>query len=382
MPPVDYEDGMPRRFKLSQAGAAKVLAKAALKYYASPEGIVAGGAALYGAHEKYDKTYKKAKKMYKKGEKIYEAYSKMPYTNPRSQMVLRNLQPQLRLRKPKTKLQRVQNDIKKLKRFDKAGMGTHIHRQLEAKQLIALLNEQGVGVYGNGGYISQLETVLANLQYFNPAVPGTLTTADLSAGTYSKNIDFKSISTKIDVRNNYQTALDYTIYLCKVRDDTSTSPFTAYTSGLSDGGNLSSVTDLGQYPTDYNLVTDLWHLKVAKKGRLQPGQEVTCSHSEVNIEYDPSTADTQSLNYQKEYKAYMFMVVIKGVLGHDTAVANEVTTLSCGVDIGSTITYVIQYNAGANIKRIHVGNSMDNAFTNGGVASNKPASDNQGYSVA
>lgn len=287
---------------------------------------------------------------------------------------------------PKTKtkkvLKEIKHEIRNLKAYDRTGQGEHTHREIQSYSMKSAVNAQACLVVGEASYTWQLEQVIKNLKFFDPSNPSTLLTADLGAGTYARNIMFKSISSFIECRNNYKVPCDLDVYLCKVKDDTNNSPLIAWSAACADNGNLTNTQQLGQYPTDYNLVNDLWKLKLAHKGRLEAGESIKLFHGENDIEIDPATMDSHTLTYQKEWKSYCFLFIVKGVIGHDSVVATEQTLLPAGVDIYERNVYNIVYNAGAHLKRIHVVNNMDATFTTDGLLSNKPQSVNQIFSYA
>ncbi len=177
-----------------------------------------------------------------------------------------------------------------------------------------------------------------------------------------------------------QSDCNLKVYLCKAKDDTSITPSSAWSSGLADSGNVSAITQLNQFPSDTDLFNDLWSSKVAGNFTLSPGQTASVSHTVKNVEYDPSLVDTHNLTYQKEYKAFTWMFVVSGVLSHDTTL-NEQGMAACGVDFSHHVSTVISYDAGTNIKYVHVVENLDTP-TNGFVQSHQPVPDNISYSVA
>lgn len=278
-------------------------------------------------------------------------------------------------------MDRVVKQVKELKQSESAALGTQTTRNLYSARITSSANEQEVSLVSNPLSKTVIESVLSTMKFFNPATPGTLTTASGVAGTYQRNILLKSITSKLLLRNNYKSDVDVKVYLCKCKDDTNISSLQTWINSVPDGSNLTSVQALGQYPTDYNQVKDLYSLSVLCKQSLSPGQSMTCSHSEKDIEYDSSTVDSHNLEYQKEYKCFQFMVVISGTMGHDTS-ADQQTLMEAGVDVQVSDTYIVKYNAGVNISYSVITNSMNSAFTNQGVQSHQPIPSNIGFSGA
>lgn len=270
--------------------------------------------------------------------------------------------------------------IKELRTSEKASLGTMtVRNRVANNRLLCNVNQQAV-LDINPIATTNIEAVLQHCKYFDPSNPGTLLTASQVAGTYQRNTLIKGIWSHVLLRNNYQSDVKCTVYLCRARDDTNQSPGQAWAAGIADGSNLSSTSDLTQYPTDYNVFKDLWNSKIIGKQTLSPGQSLECKYSTDKFEYDSSTVDTHALVYQHEYKASSVLVVIEGTLSHDTSVDQQ-GLCAAGVDISYGNTYRVVYNAGINISFTYVDNQLDTP-TNGFVQSHQPMSDNQAYSVS
>lgn len=308
----------------------------------------------------YMKTYKQRNQSLKRKSPGYARTSRRPYK--------------------KSKVTRNTKMIKKLQAHDRQSLGDMTYRQLGSSRVTFLTNDQGVVPIG-GSRTIDLESILSKCKFFDPSNPATLIEGSLAAGTYQRNVRFENITSNIECRNNYGTTMEVTIYKCLVKEDTNNNPITAWASGIPDGSNLSTPNDLGQYPTDYDLVNDLWKLTVAKKVVLQPGQAVKAFHKTGAFEFASSTVDTHALAYQKEYKSFEWLVIAKGVHGHDTSFL-QVANMPGGIDFSWTNVYKVKYDAGINIRFVHVDNGNADTFSNAGVMSQKPMTDNQGYSVA
>lgn len=270
-------------------------------------------------------------------------------------------------------------DIKRTLRSDQA---RHTFRARTANTVQCGVNQANYANITQAVNTANLEAAMANLRYYNPAVPGTLTTADASSGTYTRQIHFESIYRKLVCRNNYQVPCKVTILSFQPKHDTNNTPTAFYIAGVTDQTIGGSATSPISYITDIDMVRDNWKVMGSKSATLQPGQELKYSCKLKAFDYDPSNADTHNLSYQRKYQSHIFVVRVEGVIGHDTAVATEHTTLSCGIDFLQDTKYVMTYDAGVNLNDYSYDNENDTAFTNAGVVSNKPVSDNQSYSVA
>lgn len=274
---------------------------------------------------------------------------------------------------------KVKQQIRELKRLTESDMGTHIQRRRQTGALSASVNSKSTGS-ADVVSLSIIEGVIAQLRYYNPSAPTALVTADGASGTYQKEFLFNSMYHKINVVNNYQVPAKVKLYLVRSKMDTSISASTSYTNGLADVGNPTATSTL-VHLTDSTQFTDLYNIVGYKSTTLIPGENFIFTHSDKSFQYDPSLSDSHALTYQKRFKDLQFVLVVQGVLGHDT-IANEQTTLQASVDYSICSTFTVRYSAGADIKFIYIDDTGDASFTNGGVVSSKPVCDNIGYSVS
>lgn len=282
-------------------------------------------------------------------------------------------------KKIKSEVKKIKKTIVKMKRHDDATTGTCRYRLMASYRQLSSNNAQSEATY-SASDSTALQNSLASLKFFDASNPGTLLTANGGTGTYQRNYLFDSVTSKLIVRNNYQSDCKVKIYLCKVKDDTNQTPSACWAAGIADGGNASGVTQLNQFPTDYEVVKDLWNLKVVANKQLSPGDTCSVSHTEKDIEFDPATYDTHALEYQREYRSFQWLVVCEGVLAHDTTLDQQ-GIQQTGVDVMLHRSYCIKYNAGVNIKYIQLSEVIDTP-TNGFVQSHQPIPDNIAYSVA
>lgn len=282
-------------------------------------------------------------------------------------------------KKTAAKVQQMSKTVNKLRSAACDTESTYKYRDSSSNALLSNINQQKVTTWGNPCYYTSLNTFLSAVPFFDPASPGTLSTTDMTSGTYGKAIHIASATSSIELRNNYQVPSHTTVYLCTIKTDTNLSAHGAWSASVMDESNLVGVEDLDQYPTDYSLVTNLWKLKRVFKGVINPGESQHFSHSVKDICYDPSDTQSQTDVYQRRYKSFQYLVITKGVIGHDTGLDQQ-GLLQSGLDLQGTNTLVLKYDAnGAKIDRVKAVNDYIN-FTTGGVVSNKPISDNQAYS--
>lgn len=277
----------------------------------------------------------------------------------------------------------LQKEVKDLKQAINSINSHHTYKGVTAGSLKSLIGRCNQYSW-QGATLSTLETATANLRFFDPAAPATLVTANPNTGTYARDISIKNFYGKFLMRNNYQVPVKVKLYLCKVKNDSSSSVLTTYTNAITDQVINAGVdeTDALVYLTDIERVKENWSVDCVVDKVLEPGHEASASHSTGPFAFDPSHLDLNTDNYQKGFKSFEWFLRVEGVLGHDTA-AGEYSLLLAGVDVQLFQKVDIVYNSGgADLDDIYIAEGRVQAFTNGGVASLKPVADNLAYSVS
>lgn len=285
--------------------------------------------------------------------------------------------PSRRQKVRKGQYQALKKKVGELSKFMEQEQAIHIHRQRNTSRVTSSVNSITFAAYAEGGSIAHLEAAMASLRYFDPGT-NALVTAAPTTGTYHRDI-IASVTNKILIRNNYQVPCKLRLYACRPKDDTSISATTAFSNGLTDQGNPSATSPL-VFLTDSSQFNELWKIDQSKMVVLQPGQECIHSYHIKEFDYDFALGDSHSLSYQSKYNGFNYVIRLEGILGHDTAI-DEQGTLQAAVDVQIDSTYKFRYDAGKDLEDYSVTDNSD-TFTNAGVVSNKPVSDNQQYSVA
>lgn len=228
---------------------------------------------------------------------------------------------------------------------------------------------------------SNLETSLANLRYWNEST-GAYVTASPTSSTANAEIEVAKVYDRCIVRNNYQVPCDLEFYLCTPKEDTSISPSTAFTNGLTDQNNPSASSPL-MFLTDSDQFNSLWKIKASVKKTLMPGQSASLVYNaKKRFFYDPSLFDSHAMIYQDSTAGHVFVIRVTGVLGHDTTVGSEQGFLPGAVDIARDLTVVCKYDSGGPALNDFVVLDNSSSFTNNGLVSARPMVDNQTYSIA
>lgn len=315
--------------------------------------------------------------------------NKMPYgsrtfsSKSKGKKTKRSVKAKTRRRSNKAKMAVDKNQNKMIRKLQKTVQSDIAHHTYKYTDSVAHTSPVGQCAHLQFGKLDSagLESACANLRFYNPATPSTLTTASAVAGTYSRKVHFDSYTVSLTARNNYMVPCRLRFYLCTPKSDTSVGVLSYYSDGIADQVISGSTTSPMLYLTDINLVKDAYNVKCVKNVTLEAGKEVTASHTVKDIAYDPSMYDTHAVVFQKKYKAFAWIVRVEGVPAHDT-VASQYGLSASGVDLDAKIIAKISYDAGIKLDDISYVDDRDTTFTNGAVVSNKPLSDNQSYSVA
>lgn len=281
-------------------------------------------------------------------------------------------------KKPLTTDQKQNKDIKDMKKQMNLDTGTHIVRKRSTAQLLSAINAANHGEIALNSD-SLIETTLTSLKYYNPSVPGTLTTASGATGSFTKQFNFVKCHAVCILRNNYQVPVELRAFIVQPKSDNSKTPDTCYTDGLADIGSPSA-TSPQIYFTDSPVFTKLYSVKKSVIKVLEPGQQVTLNWSARPFMYDPAYQDAHASSYKPLHEAAFLLYRITGVVGHNTTGA-VVGTLQAGIDVQTNVTHVVKYQAGADLKQITLIDGSGTTDANS-VVSLKPTADNLPYSLA
>lgn len=252
--------------------------------------------------------------------------------------------------------------IQKITRRVNAGLANHTRRVRSFGDLST--SDGGQNIYQlDVSTKTLLEGAVANFRFFNPSTPGTLTTADMSTGSYHQNIVVESQFAKVTMRANYGIPLNISCYYCIPRKDTGITPQTAWQNGLNDqtlGPALA--THILSSPTDSVQFNNLWRIAKSKKFTLQAGKSRSVSISHDRFTFDPSLFDNHQLAYQRKYGGLVLMIVVSGVVCHDgTGGSDKQGNGNAQVDVQYDTKWKFEYDAGTDL------NDYSYAYTDSGI---------------
>lgn len=249
-------------------------------------------------------------------------------------------------------------------------IATHTYRKRTCTRMDGTALEADHVVF-NTNTKDEFELALNNLRYFDPAVPGTLKTADTNLGTYARDYFFESITSKIRVCNNFTVPVKVTIYCCRPKIDTNIDPLTAYTNGLTD--QVIGTVNQGKillFPTDINEFNKFWNIEQSNRKVLPNGGVMSLSCRENKIKYSANFSDTHPQTYQTKLKNRTYFVRIEGTIGHS---GTNVGATQVSVDVCVDQKYVIRYDAGVELNDFSY---ADNSAGTANFIGSKPQTSN------
>lgn len=319
--------------------------------------------------------------LYRVGNMTYKVYQKLKKASPAAQR--KAVSKASGTTRRRADIKDVKESVRIIQHRLNNDLSTHTHRRIDAgvissgNQLQAMEDEQ------LGHATSYLSSAISGLRYYDPSNPATLLTVDADSGTFSRKLSVKNVHCEYHFRNNYQVPANMVIYECAVKLDTNIAPSTSVTQGLTD--QMSSYpgnTTPFVFPTDSDQFRSLWNIKKTTKVHLEPGRTYKYKYNSGPFEYDPSFVDSHSLTYQKHFKSRILLIKLIGDVAHDS-VLGQYGFCASSVDYVRLITTDIEYESGGvSLRDFSFDNNISASFTNGAVLSNKPVSDNQGYSQA
>ena len=336
-------------------------ANAAVRY-------IANRAARYGVSEagriarSYYNNYNTMPRSTTSGARKYYTKSKYKRTNKYSKK---------RKGKKKTSLKR---KVAKLTKKVNDNLAKHVHRRTEVAQIPINANQQSMNDFV-GNRASYIQDATANLRYHDPS-DNTVQVMNLSNLIEAQKIFVSNLYMQIQVTNNSSAPCVVKIYGMAPKVDSSTAPASAYTTGMpkqtdDTTGTYSTVSPNSEL-TDCNFLQDLWTIKITRKKKLMPGRTMIVSYAYGGFTYDPSQFDSQTDNFQKAHRAFIWSVRGIGQLAHDTTNKSDIGHANVYLDVKRYIKYTFEYEAGVTLDDYSTNDNYD-TLTNGARFVNKPS---------
>lgn len=216
-----------------------------------------------------------------------------------------------------------------------------------------------------GSTVGRLETALSNVEFFNPSAPATPIVVDMDAGTYPQSIKIKAYAT-YKIWNQYAYDVKVKMYMCTVKEDTNTSPSSAYGSGVADLDATFDKNTPMLWPADSKVLNDIWKVTLVKSKVLKPGESCFTKSACPYVSFDPATIDVHASAYQKALKSTVCLVRIEGTMAIDSSL-DEVGTTAGKVAYEVYSTFTVMYDSGgAKMRNIDLDDNYS-TFTNNAV---------------
>lgn len=227
-----------------------------------------------------------------------------------------------------------------------ADLSTLVYRNWAGQQIITTAGASAYNSFSvnDAGFI---ELALAQLRFFDPAVPGTIVTGNGATGTYERRFGIKS-SCILEIKNNYQIPVNLEVHEFRANSDTTQTPYTYANTLLNDNSNAGASALLNPLINvkDARGLGEMWKSMNTKYLTLLPGETCTMSASIPAIEYDPSEFDNHAMDYQVDWFSTSYLVGVTGTIGHDVTTSSEIGFTQAGVDCVFKRQASIRYNAG------------------------------------
>lgn len=328
-------------------------------------------AGYYGARGIYDSYRKRMARRYKGKRK----YAMKPKYRKRRRKFRR------RTKKAVGTMQKLRKKVTSLARKVDTGTGKYSGRNWLVISDGTIINTSKFNLLPFALSKGSIEGALSELKYYDPSNPATLLTADGTDGAFRKEFYFTKFVTSGIFKNNSNVPVNIKVYVMHPKLDTSITPVDAFTTGLADVGSPSS-TAINVYPTDSNVLTTLWRTSKTITRMIQPGGQLKVSHAAKPFKYDPAFfSDAHNLEYQRAFQATVITYRLAGQIGHKPDDITDLGFLATGLDILTSISFTVTYDAGADIETVKLA-SLTTLGTNDGVTGVRAVSNNQAFDIS
>lgn len=297
--------------------------------------------------------FKQASRYYRAGRTVQGMYraGKAVGNYIRYKLAPKRQAPPRKPRKAKSSKTNLRKQVSKIQQQLSTQMGTYTKKNRIYNSCITAGVGECAYVTNSFNSVTSLSAVIDAVKYFNPSVPGTLVSVDLTSPTFQQQVLFTKNYVKVNLRNNYSVPCIATIYILATKNDHSIAPDTSMSSSLTDMSNALITSPL-IYPTDCHEFNDLWKIQKSVTRHLNPGQEVNLGHGFPTFKFDPPLMDDFSPTYQKSFHGSNIFIRVEGVNGHGAT--SGVNGLNAGVDVLIDEYFTVKYPAGVNVQYIEI----------------------------
>lgn len=201
-----------------------------------------------------------------------------------------------------------------------------------------------------------IANAIANIRYFNAAAPATADVANKDAATFSDRMTIVTEG-KIVLKNNYKQDVKVLLMVCCPRSDTTISPDTSRTNGLTDQQNPTAAHVM-LYPQMSTQFQALWYVKKKSYKVLKPGELIEMRVPKQAFVFDPAEKDQHSFTYQKIWKSWVWYIRVEGAVVHDAATSSNIGQGYATVEGYYDTKFKLYYNGGASFNDYTVENNM------------------------
>lgn len=251
--------------------------------------------------------------------------------------------------------------VKELEKKVKENKAFHVFKGEATIQVTSSANRCG---YTQGVLFgaAQFEQMLDAFPFQSTSTPGTAATYDATTVTQPVKWTIHAYSKTI-MRNNYLYPIKIRCYVLKPKCDTSTTPTSSVTAGISEqlSGAVYSNTAPFTYPSDSKEFRDQWAVITSCEMKLQSGDECEVPYEEKFI-YDQEYTDQNTLTYLAKYSRLIF-IRICGVVCHDSVTSTNVGIAPGALDGVIERKFSVSYPAAAPIFTNEIASGLSSITT-------------------
>jgi hypothetical protein len=195
--------------------------------------------------------------------------------------------------------------------------------------------------------LSEMQSALGAVPFFDPANPNTYTFVNLAtAGKKASLYIMKSMKHRWRFTNLGNLGVRAIIYLCGPRIDHGKTILSALTDGWADCTGSVTNTGIQATPEINPMFNTYWRVIKKKRKFFRPRSYCSVAHEIRNVVYDASFVQTHTDTFCKSLGCLSVVVKLLGVPAHDAAVTTQYGYAAGGLDWEYFGRYTLKYEAG------------------------------------